>query len=275
MNQSGAPTTLGKHSTRLARLRRIVQREEKDLTVVDGVKLVLELARAGVPIVELYGEEDALAAIAAEPALRRVTDAGRSYLVDAHTLGHLAPTRQTQGLLAVVACLSATVHAEGIVIYLDRVQDPGNVGAAIRCAAAFGASAVACSPGCADPFSPRSVRASGGQALLLPVGANTEFPTLASQFAEARGDVAAAVGSGGTLLRRWKPRLPLLLAFGNEGQGLAEDVAAACRSSVCVPLAGGVESLNVAVAVGVILASLGGLAGPPILDLHGTKGGPR
>jgi TrmH family RNA methyltransferase len=269
------PAPLGRHSSRLGRLRRIIQREEKDLTVVDGLKLAVELAGLGIPIIELYGEADALAAIAAEPALRRVLEAGRAYLLDGRTLTHLAPTRQTQGLLAVVACPSTAVQPDGIVIYLDRVQDPGNVGAVIRCAAALGASAVACSPGCADPFSPRSVRASGGQALLLPVEPNVDFAAVAARFTEAKGVAAATGGAGGTPLRRWKPRLPLLIAFGNEGQGLAPEIAADCRTNVHVPLAARVESLNVAVAVGVILASLAGLAGAPILDVHAVKGGPR
>ncbi len=269
----GAP--LGRHSSRLARLRRIIQREERDLTVADGVKLVLELARLGAPIVELYGEADALEAARAEPALHRVVESGRAHLVDKRALTHLAPTRQTQGLLAVVACTPSTVRPEGVVVYLDRVQDPGNVGAAVRCASALGASALACSPGCADPFAPRSVRASGGQALLLPVAHSVDFAPLAARFAEAGGLAAATGSAGGTPLRRWKPRLPLLLAFGNEGQGLAPEVTSACRTSVQVPLTGGVESLNVAVAVGVILASLAGLAGSPILDLHTMKGGPR
>jgi TrmH family RNA methyltransferase len=275
MNQSPSQTPLGRHSSRLARLRRIIQREEKDLTVVDGLKLAVELAKLCIPIVELYGEGDALAEIGAEPALQRVLESGRAHLVDARTLTHLAPTRQTQGLLAVVACPSTPVRPDGVVIYLDRVQDPGNVGAVIRCAAAFGASGVACSPGCADPFSPRSVRASGGQALLLLVEPNVNFAALAARFIEARGQVAATVGAGGTLLRNWKPRVPLLLAFGNEGQGLAPEVVAACRSHVHVPLAGGVESLNVAVTAGIVLASLVGLAGNPILKSGGSKGGPR
>lgn len=272
MSGAGNAPALGRHSARVARLRRIVRREEKDLTVVDGAKLAAELARAGVPIVELYGDAEALAAAAAEPGLRRVEEAGRAYLLDASTLAHVAPTRQPQGLLAVVACPAVDLRCEGIAIYLDRVQDPGNVGAVIRCAAALGADGVACSPGCADPFSPRAVRASAGHALRLAVQPDARFEPLAAGFRRATGTVAGLAGAAALTLARWRPRLPLLLALGNEGQGLAPEVAAGCEQIVGIPLGGEVESLNVAVAAGVVLASLAGLAGAPILDSDGKRG---
>jgi TrmH family RNA methyltransferase len=263
----------GRHSVRVARLRRIVHRQEKDLTVVDGLTLTVELAGRGIPIVELYGDDKALATASEVKVLRRVAESGRAYLLDPNSLARLAPTKHPQGLLAVVACPHNPTRAEGVVVFLDRIQDPGNVGAIIRCAAALGASGVACSVGCADPFSPRSVRASGGHALLLPVEPEAEFDAVASRFRAVGGDIAGTIGHGGTPLHRWRPRPPLLVAFGNEGQGLAPEIAQQCRSLVRVPLAGGVESLNVAVATGIVLASLAGLAGAPILDTQAVKGG--
>ena len=272
MPRAVVPPLVGRHNTRVARLRRLIQREEPELTVVDGLKLVEDLATRGVPIVELFTVEEHLERLRSHEALRLVVDGGRAFLLDPATMAHIAPTRQTQGLLVVVAAPAGRLGPEGVALYLDRVQDPGNVGSVIRCAAAFGASGVACSPGCADPFSPRAVRASAGHSLLLPVQPEADLAPLAEAFRRAGGEIVGTVGSGGTRLREWHPRRPVLLVLGNEGQGLAEEIAAACARLVTVPLAGSVESLNVAVTAGVILATLSGVAGSPILERPSLKG---
>jgi RNA methyltransferase, TrmH family len=275
MRETGSPPLLGRHNPRVARLRRIIGRQEPDLTAVDGLKLTLDLAAAGVPIVELFAVAEHLDALRASPALESVFQGGRVHLLDLATAAHVAPTRQTQGVLAVVAVPAARLAPTGVVVYLDRVQDPGNVGGVIRCAAAFGASGVACSPGCADPFAPRAVRASAGQAIVFPVQAEAEFVPLADAVRRAGGMVTAAASRVGVALARWRPRAPLLLALGNEGQGVSDEVMSRCSGQVSVPLRDGVESLNVAATAAVILASLAGVAGSPILESQYTKGGSR
>ncbi len=275
MRDRQAPPLLGRHNPKVARLRRIAQRQEADLTVVDGVKLAADLAASGVPVVELFVVADRLDEVLAAPALAAVCDEGRAHLLDPATAANVAPTRQTQGVLAVVPVPSAHLRPEGVVLYLDRVQDPGNVGSVIRCAAAFRAAGVACSPECADPFSPRAVRASAGHSLLLPVQTGAAFAPLADATLRAGGEVAGTAGAGGVAPGRWRPRRPLLLALGNEGQGLSGEILAACGRHVTIPLESGVESLNVAVTAGVLLALLAGVAGPPILDSRGHQGRTR
>ncbi len=271
MPRQASPSLLGRHNPRVARLRRIIQREEPELTVVDGLRLVEDLAGRGVPIVELFTVEEHLERLGSNPGLRDVFRGNRVSLLDPGTVAHIAPTRQTQGVLAVVASPAGRFRPEGVALYLDRVQDPGNVGGVIRCAAAFGATGVACSPGCADPFSPRAVRASAGHSLLLPVQPEAGHGPLAEAFRGAGGEVVGTVSSGGVPLREWHPRRPVLLVLGNEGQGLAEEVSAACARHLTVPLGGTVESLNVAVTAGVILATLSGVAGSPILRGQSLK----
>ncbi len=275
MRETGSPQLLGRHNPRVARLRRIIARQEPELTAVDGLKLTLDLAAAGVPIVELFTVAEQLGALRASPEIEQVVLAGRVHLLDAATAAQIAPTRQTQGVLAVVALPSARLAPAGVVVYLDRVQDPGNVGSVIRCAAAFKASGVACSPGCADPFSPRAVRASAGQSLVFPVQAEAAFAPLADAVRRAGGEVVATASRTGVPLPRWRPRSPLLLALGNEGQGVSPEVASGCSSQVSVPLDDGVESLNVGATAAVILASLAGVAGSPILESQYRKGRPR
>ena len=262
---------LGRHSPRLTRLRRIIRRQEVDLTVAEGVKLVRDLAAAGMEMLELYATPERARDLPSLPSIEAAVAAGRAYLVDAATFDRLAPTQHSQGLIAIVAAPAHAVQAEGVVLFLDRIQDPGNLGALIRCAAAFGASGVACSAGCADPFSPRAVRSSAGHALLLPVQTELAFEALVPQFKAAGGSVVATTGRGGVPLHLWLPKSPLLLAVGNEGVGLSQAILDVCDERVTVPLSGGVESLNVTVAAGVVLAALAGVAGPPILEPHRSQ----
>ena len=273
MPETGSPLLLGRHNPRVVRLRRIIARREPQLTAVDGLRLTLDLAAAGVPIVELFAVAEQLDALRASPALEAVFQGGRVHLLDPATAVQIAPTRQTQGVLAVVAVPGARVPATGVAVYLDRVQDPGNVGGVIRCAAAFGAAGVACSPGCADPFSPRAARASAGHSFLFPVEADAAFAPLAAAVRRAGGEVVATASRSGVPLPRWRPLAPLLLVLGNEGQGVAAEVVSACTGQVSVPLEDSVESLNVAATAAVILASLAGVAGAPILESQYTKGG--
>lgn len=233
---------------------------------MDGSKLVLELSDAGVPIDELFVTPEHRVTVGRHPRLRALLDSGGCHVVTEDALDSLAPTRHSQGVLAVVRVPKWTIQPRGIVLYLDGVQDPGNVGALVRCAAALGASGVACSPDCADPLGPRAVRGAAGHSLLFPVVADLEFGPLAAAFLTAGGSVVATIGQGGLRLADWRPRLPLLLAVGNEGHGLRRDVIAASSECVSIPLDRGVESLNVAVTAGILLATLGGVAPAPILE---------
>lgn len=257
---------LGRHHPRLREVRDIVRRGRPGATVADGAKLVLDLTRAGAQPDLLLLTHARLPLLAEWAPLAALAAAGRVFAVSDEVMERIAPSRHPQGVLAVFPVKTRLVRADGVVAYLDRVGDPANVGAIVRCAAALGAAGVVCSPGCADPFSPQAVRASAGQALLFPVATGGDFAALAAATRARRGQVAALLGAGGTPLAGWRASLPLLLALGNEGSGLDPAIVNACDATVTIPLRGDVESLNVAVAAGIALAALAGLAPSPILE---------
>jgi TrmH family RNA methyltransferase len=120
---------------------------------------------------------------------------------------------------------------------LWHVSDPGNVGTLIRAADAFGAG-VALSEGCADPTGPKALRASMGSIFRVPVGA----------FDEAVGRRVALVSHGGTPLSDVDVSGDVVFVLGAEREGLPDDVLAQCDAQATIPLAGGAESLNVAMA---------------------------
>jgi TrmH family RNA methyltransferase len=138
-----------------------------------------------------------------------------------------------------------TAPAGPLCVYLHRVSDPGNVGTIVRSAQAFGASSVALGPGCADPYSPKAVRASMGAIFAVPVarvGAVAELP----------GERIALLAGAGEILRRGADAgQQVSLLVGSERDGLPADVVAACERTARIPIAS--ESLNAAMAATVAL----------------------
>jgi TrmH family RNA methyltransferase len=129
-------------------------------------------------------------------------------------------------------------------VYLHGLADPGNVGAILRAAYAFGASGVALGPGCADPFSPKAVRASMGAIFNVALARVHEI-------AELPGERIALVAHAGEPLRGLRVASPLTLLVGAEREGLPAEVLAACGRVAHIPIAG--DSLNAAMAATIAL----------------------
>jgi RNA methyltransferase, TrmH family len=137
----------------------------------------------------------------------------------------------------------------GLSVYLHGVQDPGNVGATIRSAHALCDGPVTLGPGCADPFSPKAVRASMGSLFARP-------PARA-RFEELSGTTIALERGAGSTLAEVSAEPPAVVCLGGERQGLPRDLAAAADVRAEIPLRpDGPESLNVAMAATVALYDL-------------------
>jgi len=162
----------------------------------------------------------------------------------------LAETKSPQNVIGLFerprTSLDALFAREtSIVIALDGVQDPGNVGTIVRLAAAFDANGIALLPGCADPFGPKAIRSSAGAILNVPVVSCTAEELLARGWpvvaADARGEVADP------------PPRRAVLAFGSEGSGLSFAISSAART-IAIPMSPRMESLNVASSAAILLA---------------------
>jgi len=165
----------------------------------------------------------------------------------------LAETKTSQGFVGLFArprsTLGAIMQDERLVVALDCVQDPGNVGTIVRLAAAFDAAGVIVTPGTADPYGPKAVRSSAGAILSVP-----------TVIATADDLLAMAVGRGRTLLAADADGSPedvamagTVLIFGSEGSGVSASLRRAAHL-VAVPTSGRVESLNVAASAAILLA---------------------
>lgn len=161
----------------------------------------------------------------------------------------LTTSPQPTGLMAMAHRLSSQPGPPGRALFLEDVQDPGNLGALIRTAAAAGARAVYLSPGCAEAWSPKCLRGGQGGHFLLAVYEDCDLPSLAASLANPC--LAAVLGTAESLYKLdlggdW------VFAFGNEGAGLSPGLLRHCRPFT-IPMPGAMESLNVAAAAAVCL----------------------
>jgi 23S rRNA (guanosine2251-2'-O)-methyltransferase len=224
--------------------------------LVYGRQPVREVVRAGKrQILELLATERALAA---EAWLREVPGL-RLQVVPERRLNEVAGTTEHQGVVAFCEpyryadAYELAVGESPLVVCLDQVTDPHNLGAVIRSAEGAGASGVVITERNAARVTPAVGKASAGAVEHLPVAVVVNLGRYLEEIKGPRLWVWAAAGDAETPV--WEADLAtgVGLVFGAEGKGLRPGVRRACDDAFAVPLAGNVESLNVSVAVGVSL----------------------
>ena len=141
----------------------------------------------------------------------------------------------------------------GLLLMVERLQDPRNAGLLLRTSLAAGVNAVFLTRDSVDPFHPISVQTSMGAVLHLPVYTKVD-PIRLIDCVHASGGEAYAAMPGGTIdMRKWNPSASLqLLVFGNESRGVSDTVRETCNGTISIPIFGKVESLNIAVAAGIL-----------------------
>jgi TrmH family RNA methyltransferase len=148
--------------------------------------------------------------------------------------------------------LSAPQHSAPLILVLAALQDPGNLGAILRSAEAFGATGVVSLPGTVSPWNPKAVRASAGSVFRVPLlaaSANDAFKHLR----KAKVQILTSAIHGAQSANAVNLAGPVALLIGNEGNGVPADLAAQADGAITIPCPGPVESLNAAVAASVLL----------------------
>ncbi len=178
--------------------------------------------------------------------------------VEPAILDGLTDADSPRGVLALVhlprsGAATLPIRADGVYLYLDGLQDPGNLGALARVAEAAGAAGLALAPGTVHPNHPRALRASAGSLLRLPVAVAADPADLDSRLSSVHPRWMALVPRGGGTL--WQAELggALVLAVGAEGPGLSGALEARAELRVTIPIEPPVESLNVTVAAALAL----------------------
>ena len=236
-------------------------RERRGLALAEGVRLVEEALAAGVQL------QGAIVAPSLEGTPRGAALKGALAaagvpleMVSDQELVKLADTEHPQGVLAVVrppewALEQIALDGIAVVLVLDAVQDPGNVGTMLRTAHALGARGVVALPGTADLFNSKVIRGSMGALFRFPC-ISVSIEALVTWAAAHRAGFLLADAGASRGVRRAPRERPELLVVGNEGAGISPTLVAATGATaqhVGIPLAEGAESLNVAVAAGILL----------------------
>lgn len=238
----------------LRKLHRGKERREQQLFLLEGTHLVEEALSVGLSLVTVC---HTLEWQARYPHLWQQAQqrAQRTEAVSPDVLEAIATTVHPDGVVATAERVVARSpeHPISLGIALETVQDPGNLGTLIRTAAAAGVDGLWLSADSVDLDHPKVLRATAGQWFRLPMAVSTNL----------RSDIAACQASGVQVLATlptapltyWEIDLkrPTLLLLGNEGAGLSPELAAMADTQIKIPLAAGVESLNVAIAAAVIL----------------------
>ena len=232
-------------------------RRRRGLTVAEGVRLVQEALSAGIPLHGVlvsasFGATDRGAALLGDIAGRAVP----LEEVPDQTFRELADTDTPQGVLAVVEVPAWTLAdvkpgPRAPVLVLDAVQDPGNVGTLLRTAFALGAAGAVLLRGSADLTNPKVIRSAMGASFRLPA-ATVEAAEFVAWCRHGEVEVWASAADGTPLTRSALPER-LALVVGNEGAGVRSELRELAVRQVAIPLARGAESLNVAVAAGILL----------------------
>lgn len=234
-------------------------RDQQQAFMAEGLKLVIDALDSGWRIRTLIFSKAGKGNAAVEKVAARTVAAGGTVL-EASEKVVAAITRKDNPQMVVgvfeqrLLPLNAVRPEAGEVwVALDRVRDPGNLGTVIRTADAVGAAGIVLVGDTTDPFSMEAVRATMGSVFSVPLVRATPDAFLAWR----KGFSGLVVGThlkGATDYRRvdYEPG-PVLLLMGNEQQGLPEELAATCDRLVRIPQAGRADSLNLAVATGVML----------------------
>ena len=244
-------------NSRLKDIRR-ARRCKDEKAVLEGPHLVLEALNAGLTLDTVLATESFLAKEPGRDLLARLPR--QPLLVEPRLLNDLTDSDSPRGILALVdlprgGVSDLPVAPEGVYLYLDGVQDPGNLGALARVAEASGVTALCAGPGTAHPNHPRALRASAGSLLRLPIASQVQASELDHHLRQVSPTWLALRTRGGQDLYQPLPTGCLIVAIGAE-KGLSEELVERADLGLTIDLAAPVESLNTTVAAALVLFEL-------------------
>ena len=240
-------------NARVKQWKKLLGKKERDKSrkfLVEGFHLVEEALKNGLV-------EDIILKEGTDLPLTWNLESSDLFTVHNDVFAALADTDTPQGIIAVCHKPRFELEEGGLetILLIDRVQDPGNIGTMIRTADAAGFSAVILGDGCADPYSPKVVRSTQGSLFHLPI--------LKGNLGDWINRLqASGVKVFGTALQGAKPYREIeradrfALLVGNEGSGVSKELLEKTDQNVYIPIYGQSESLNVAVAAGILMYGL-------------------
>jgi TrmH family RNA methyltransferase len=227
-------------------------RDEVGCFVIEGPTLLHEALAAGAQLDEVYYSEPFASPPDHAALIRQAGEAGAHVLpVSADVMRHMADTRTPQGVLAVLPFVQTAIpEAPFFILILDSVRDPGNLGTIMRLAAGAAIPLILLTPGTVDMYNPKVVRSA--------MGAHFAVPAVAASWAEVEAQCRArpvfvADSAGGVPHFRADWIQPCALIVSDEAHGAGPEALRLASQHVTIPMPGKTESLNVAMATGILI----------------------
>lgn len=251
-------TIISKDNKRLKTVRKLFssksERIETGSFATEGVRLTTEVSRHGLKLLSLFVGESALGRY--ENSIKELEAlADECFMLPDSLMNKLGDTDTPQGVIGVFEMPpEKSPPEEGPAIMLCHLQEPGNVGAILRSAAAFGLSVVL-TPDCPDPYSPKVLRSSMGGVVAAEWSISRSPQDYISKRAMT-GKVYAAILDNESARLGEAEIAGSLILIGNEGAGLSQDYIKLATNGIYIPIKPGAESLNASVAASIIAYEL-------------------
>ncbi|MEJ6476197.1 RNA methyltransferase [Pseudoalteromonas piscicida] len=221
-------------------------RKQHGLYLVQGEKNVIELVDAGMAVEQVFATSEFIAKHSNKLATVACVEAEEAVLSKVSTL-----VSNNAAIAVVPMPQEEAINTSGLVLALDGVSDPGNLGTIIRLADWYGLKQVVVSENCADQFNPKVISATMGSFARVNV-IRADLEAFLQQY---QGDCYGAF-LGGESVHQCQFSRNAVLVMGSESHGISDSIAAHVSKKVTIPAFGGAESLNVAMATGIILDNI-------------------
>lgn len=240
-----------------ARLKDNKYRQREQLFLIEGRTLFSEAVQRGQELLRIFVDKDRVEQYLDEYRKSRNAEWIK---VDSGLIKHICDTQTPQGIVAVARIpqwdLAPLRQDAGLLLYLDGLADPGNMGTILRTAWAFGVSGVLLGPGCVDPFNPKVVRSSMGAAFSVPIVVEVSAQTLAQCKKSGYRLLASSINTD-LSLNQVDFTGAVIIIIGSEARGISNKVLKLCDFSFKIPIFTAVDSLNAAIACGIIIYEAG------------------
>lgn len=242
------------HNPQVQRLRDLQKakgRREAGVFLAESAKMVREAV--GLGLCRTLIADAARAADYADLIERTQAAGGEVLLVTPAVMQAISAQKTPQGVCCTVRIPEEPERLDGsLLVAMDGVQDPGNVGTILRTADAAGFDGALLSGACADLYGPKTLRATMGSVFRVPVRRTDDLPAALAEM-KRRGYAIVATELGGADFYAHCPHESAVLVIGSEGSGVSPQVRAVATHHLVLPMRGGAESLNAAVAAGIMI----------------------
>ena len=239
------------------KLNKKKDRTKKGLYFIEGVRIVEDAIKSKASVEYILYSDRLFQTEEGKRLFNIISEKFRCYEIEHNLFKEVSDTENSQGVLAVVRMKEHTLDDirknKSFIIFLDKLQDPGNMGTIIRSADALGVSGIIVSKGSVDIYNPKVVRSTMGSIFHIPIVQIEDSIDTINKLKKDGVKILATTLDEANYCYNVDLKEDILIIIGNEGRGISEDLINISNENVIIPMIGKSESLNVAMASSIIM----------------------